>query len=545
MTPSAGAEDLFNQIQIDDMDGKSPNEIANFINTAFLDPLNIYQPLASLPPYDPNDSVLQLDELDVYKVLASLNPRKASGPDGVSNWVLNEYAEILAQPVCSILNSSFNEQQLPTSWKTADIVPIIKSKPVTEICKHLRPISLTPALSKVAEEFVVSKHIGPAILCQIDPNQFGVIPKSSTSMAAISMIHNWSQSTDGSGAAVRIVLFDYKKAFDLIDHGILAEKISRLPIPKAVVRWAIDFLQDRKQRVKLANDCVSEWGAVPAGVPQGTKLGPWLFLLMINDLKITEVSTWKYVDDTTVSEVVKKGDTSKAQDAVSTVENWSSSNGLHLNADKCKELLVDFKTTKQSFDPLTVNGKKLPVVKSAKILGLTISSNLKWTDHINEVIKKANKRLYFIILLKRAKVSPKDIVNFYCTVIRPILEYCAPVFHYSIPSFLSEDLEMVQKRALKIILPTKSYNDILEYFNVQTLSERRDEMSTKLFTNIVNNPAHKLHKLLPSKHESVYQLRNTRMFEWFETNTDRFKNTFIPKSIKLSQRNSSFCNTNL
>ena len=379
MTPSTGAEDLYNQIQIDDMDRKSPTEIANFINTAFLDPMKIYQPLASLSPYDPNDSVLQLDELDVYKVLASLNPRKASGPDGVSNWVLNEYAEILAQPVCSILNSSFNEQQLPISWKTADIVPIIKSKPVTEICKHLRPVSLTPALSKVAEEFVVSKHIGPAILCQIDPNQFGVIPKSSTSMAAISMIHNWSQSTDGSGAAVRIVLFDYKKAFDLIDHGILAEKISRLPIPKAVVRWTIDFLQDRKQRVKLANDCVSEWGDDQAGGPQGTKLGPWLFLLMINDLKITEVSTWKYVDDTTVSEVVKKGDTSKAQDAVSTVENWSSSNGLHLNADKCKELQIDFKTTKQSFDPLTVNGKKLPVVKNAKILGLTTSSNLKWT----------------------------------------------------------------------------------------------------------------------------------------------------------------------
>ena len=295
------------------MDRKSPTEIANFTNIAFLDPMKIYQPLASLPPYYPNDSVLQLGELDVYKVLASLNPRKASGPDGVSNWVLNEYAEILAQPVCSILNS-FNEQQLPISWKIADIVPIIKSKPVTEICKHLRPISLTPALSKVAEEFVVSKHIGPAFFPQIDPNLFGVIPKSSTSMAVISMIHNWSQSTDGSGAAVRTVLFDYKKAFDLIDHGILAEKISKLPIPKAVVRWTIDFLQDKKQRVKLANDCVSEWGVVPAGVPQGTKPGPWLFLLMINDLKIT---AWKYVDDTTVSEVVKKGDTSKAQDAVS------------------------------------------------------------------------------------------------------------------------------------------------------------------------------------------------------------------------------------
>ena len=274
MTPSTGAEDLYNQLLIDDMGRKLPTEIANFMNTEFLDPIKIYQPLASLPPYNPNDSVLQLVELDVYKVLASLNPRKASGPDGVSNWVLNEYAETLAQPVCSILNSNFNEQQLPTPWKTADIVPIIKSKRVTKICKHLRPISLTPALSKVAEESVVSKFIGPAILSQIDLNQLGVIPKYSTSMAAISMIHNWSQSTDGSGAAVRIVLFDYKKVFDLIDHGILTEKISRLPIPKAVVRWTIDFLLYQKQRVKLVINCISEWGDVPAGVPQGTKLGP-------------------------------------------------------------------------------------------------------------------------------------------------------------------------------------------------------------------------------------------------------------------------------
>ena len=165
----------------------------------------------------------------------------------------------------------------------------------------------------------------------------------------------------------------------------------------------------------------------------------------------------------------------------------------------------------------------MPVVQNAKILGLTISSNLKWTNHINEVIKKANKRLYFIILLKRAKVSPKDIVNFYCTVIRPILEYCAPVFHYSIPSFLSEDLETVQKRALKIILPANSYSETLEYFNLQTLFQRRDEMCNKIFTNITINPTHKLHNLLPPKHESVYQLRNNRLFERFETNTERFK----------------------
>ena len=244
----------------------------------------------------------------------------------------------------------------------------------------MQPVSLTPAHSKVAEEFVVSKVHRASYF---KPNRSQPI---------------WGDTkilNINSGAAVRVVLFDYKKVFDLIDHGILAEKISRLPIPKAVVRWTIDFLLDRKQRVKLPIDYISEWGDVPAGVLQGTKLGIRLFLLMINDLKITEVSTWKYVGETTISEVVKKGDISKAQDVVSTVENWSSSNGLHLNADKCKKLQIDFKTTKQSFDPLTVNGKKLPVVKNAKIVGLTISNNLKWSDHINEVIKKANKRLYY------------------------------------------------------------------------------------------------------------------------------------------------------
>ena len=116
-------------------------------------------------------------------------------------------------------------------------------------------------------------------------------------------------------------------------------------------------------------------------------------------------------------------------------------------------------------------------------------------EHINEIIKKANKRFYFIVLLERANVNAKDIVNFYCTVIGPVLEYCAQVFHHSLSTFLSDDLEVVQKRALKIISPGQSYNQILDHFSLLTLFQRREEMCSKLFNNIIDS-SHKLYHLL-------------------------------------------------
>ena len=113
------------------------------------------------------------------------------------------------------------------------------------------------------------------------------LPKSWTTHALVSTIDNWNKLTDGNGSTVRVVLFDFKKAFDLIDHAILIRKLSSFDIPYKIVGWIISFLQNRKQRVKLSQECFSEWGMVPAGVPQETKLGPWLFIIMINDVDVT------------------------------------------------------------------------------------------------------------------------------------------------------------------------------------------------------------------------------------------------------------------
>ena len=172
---------------------------------------------------------------------------------------MKEYAEILAFPITKILNASYHEKRLPFLWKCADMIPLMKQVTVKQLERDARPISLnTPCISKLAEEFIVKDYVKPAALKIISSNQYGVIPQSSTTLALLSMIHNWIAATDGNCATVRVILFDYQKAFDFIDHAILVQKLTTLEIPRSIVNWIIDFLSDRLQRIKLVDSCYSE-----------------------------------------------------------------------------------------------------------------------------------------------------------------------------------------------------------------------------------------------------------------------------------------------
>ena len=248
---------------------------------------------------------------------------------------------------------------------------------------------------------------------------------------------------------------------------------------------------------------------------------------MMNDLRLPQVQTWKYVDDTTVAEIVPRNALGDAQTAVKVVEDWSKAQKMQLNADKCKVMVIDYKRQKHHFTPLLVDGKVLETVESARILGVTISCNLKWNNHVNDVIKRANKRLYFFVLLKRARVPADDIINFYCTTIRPVLEYCAQIFHHALPAYLSDDIERVQRRALSIISPELSYHDSSDRHGLASLYDRRMKLCTDLFLS-VSNPSHKLYNLLPDRHFSAYNTRHRRVFNMPRFRTDRFQFSFIP-----------------
>ena len=536
------SSNLINSLNVPDFAEKSPKEIANAINNALLEPMLSYEALDNssedlyLPLEDIDPEFLQVSTAQVHKNLMHLNKHKAAGPDGLANWCLREYADLLYEPVTNILNASYQEQRLPSVWKKADIAPLPKVKQVTIPKKELRPISLTASLSKIAEEFVVLEYVKPAFQKIVDPNQFGTISGSSTVLALISMIHSWLKATDGNGAAVRVLLFDYRKAFDLIDHKTLVAKLKMVDIPRSVINWIINFLTDRLQRVKLSNACRSEWGSIPSGVPQGTKLGPWLFLLMINDLSppSTLFDLWKYVDDTTVSEVVKKGQISFAQQAVDHISEWSGNNLFQLNREKTKELVISFSHASPQFPPVTMDGGLIEVTEKAKLLGVIINNSLTWNDHVEELVINAGRKLYFLTQLKRARVTSQDLVAFYCACVRSSLDYACAVFHFSLPQYLQTELERIQKRALFTIYPGLSYAEALVEAGIESIQDHQRQLSINLFCAISENPDNKLNKLVPPIITSNYNLRKTRKFRVPVANTKRFAESFIMKGAQLA-----------
>ena len=258
-------------------------------------------------------------------------------------------------------------------------------------------------------------------------------------------------------------------------------------------------------------------------------INDWLFFIMINDLSVADTTLGKYVDDTALVESVSKSETSYMQLRVDELVRQSEADGFQLNESKCKELRISFSchSLSSSVDHITISDKQIEVVSSAKLLGVLVSDNLRRNAHVETICKKAATHLYFLKQLNRAKVPAKDMPLFCTTCIRPVLEYECPVFHHSFPQYLYNEMERLQKRALRIIQPDLSYDEALVALDITSLYGRRKALSNALFDQIVRDQSHKLHDLLPPRDGSTYCARSQRYFKLPICKTNMFKNTFI------------------
>lgn len=320
--------------------------------------------------------------------------------------------------------------------------------------------------------------------------------KTSTTHYLIRLLDFIFKHVDEPGRWLNLITIDFKKGFDLIQHDMLIQKLlvefSVNPNLVSVIR---SFLSNRFQRVKYKK-VFSDPQPVFCGVPQGTILGPILFLVMINNIASDMESRWKYVDDLSIVEICDKGDSSRAAAIIEKVRQESASSLMTVNEKKSNILpFYFFKNFNPTFDP---PAPEQQIVNKTKLLGITITSDLKWEALTTELVKRGNASLQMLKLMTKFRVPPTHLLRIYCTFIRPLLEYAAPVWHFGLTLEQSNRIERIQKRALVIISrgPEIPYSELLVKFELVSLERRRLKLSMDFGKKCLDNNKHR--DILPS-----------------------------------------------
>ena len=294
------------------------------------------------------------------------------------------------------------------------------------------------------------------------------------------------------------------------------------------------FLDKRQQRRVKIGTVLSTWLQLNGGMPQGTWLGPLTFVILIDGLKL-ECLVHKFIDDTTASEILKKKQPSNMPDIIQQLVNWSKSSNMNINFKKTKEIILG--TPGKNPPPLlTMNELQIDRVTSFKLMGLVISSTLKWDDHVASSCFKTASRLHFLKILRRACINQSDAICFYTTVIRPILEYACPVWHSMLTKKLTSAIESQQIRAMRIIFGDIKYEEALELAGISTLQDRRENLTRKFFLSMCH-PDNCLYYLLPAPrdNEIVLRLRTPNKYSVPLCKTRRLQISFLPYSLNKFQ----------
>ena len=321
---------------------------------------------------------------------------------------------------------------LPQEWKTSIVVPVPKGKD-KHLLSNYRPISLIPIISKVMDKHIASiLRDAISLKCPISQNQWGVCPHKSTTTSLASTVHGWTSSLH-DGNDVCTVFFDLKKTFDSVPHQRLLAKLAALELPQALFQWLKDYLTNHCQHVKVAR-ATSSQRPVLSGVPQGSILGPILFVYYVDDINTVKLSKGAsltmYADDICYSQSVLDQSTFQdIQHDIDKITQWAENSKPTFNESKTVWMLLSKKSHYQFTNAeLHLNGKRLDRVNEVHYLGVTISSDLAWSAHVQFVISNAKRKLGYIFHAFCKQCSTEVLLNWYKHLIHPTVEYCCSVF---------------------------------------------------------------------------------------------------------------------
>ena len=437
--------------------------------------------IENVPTFEiPHDVPTISDAIDVStekitEKLKNLKINKSAGPDGVHPRVLNELADHIAEPISLIFKKVFDTSTLPQSWKDALITPLFK-KGSRSSPGNYRPISLTCIIVKIFESILREHMLSHFIENNLLNNcQHGFLPGRSCVTNLLSVLEVWTDALD-KGYNIDNIYLDFAKAFDTVPHARLLTKLKAYGIDGKFLSWIRNFLSHRRQCVCI-NGETSDWCAVDSGVPQGSVLGPILFLIYINDLPdLIQSTALLFADDTKVYNLLRNSNsTYQLQNDIDLLTLWAEKWQMRFNIEKCKVLHFGATNPQNNytmFDPIT--SVQIPLLKTTceKDLGVNIDKDLKFSIHTSTQVNKAN-RILGLIRRSFEYLDKHSFRNLFTALVRPHLEYCGVVYN---PRLLKDKsaIENVLRRASKLIPGMKelSYEERLNEIKIPSMKYR-------------------------------------------------------------------------
>ena len=490
-----------------------------------------------LEPVDYEFNFSKITNDAVFRKIIKLKSNKGAGPDNIPSKLIKDSAAVITPYLSYIFNRSLSEGKFPNDWKNARICPIFKSGERDE-CANYRPISILSVISKIFEKLVfeqLSRYLTTNKI--LTDYQSGFRKGFSTCFSLLRTTNEWLVNMD-NGLINGVVFLDLEKAFDTVDHGILIKKLEFYGIKNNTLRWFTSYLSDRKQICKVGMS-VSNSENITTGVPQGSNLGPLLFLLYINDLPRCLDSSVPalFADDTnlTVSGVTATEIQDNLEIELNKVHMWLLANKLTLNAKKTEFMLIGSRQRLSQIiaDPiLSIGSESIKRVSSTKTLGVTVDECITWKDHIDEVAKKAAKG---IGILRRSKgfLDKDTLKTIYSAFVLPHFDYCALVWHNCSKAFQNK-LQKLQNKAGRIITGDgyEIASDIVRNkLCWDTLEERREKQLETLMIQIIKgNSIEYLREFFIFCSNQTYQLRsNNNVLRLPKPNTNALMRSFAYK----------------
>ena len=513
---------------------------AEMLNMYFASQSVIDDSNKTLPIPEPVQHTLEsitITTQDVLDVFLHLDVSKACGPDLINPRLLKEGSHILAHPYAVIFNRSLSLGYFPTSWKEANVTPIFKKDDKSQPSNY-RPISLLSIVGKAMER-CIHKYLYNYITVNdiLTPLQSGFRHGDSTTNQLLHTYHTICEAVD-KGKEVRAVFCDISKAFDRVWHKGLLFKLRTIGCSDSIINWFLSYLSNRRQRVVI-NGQASDWASVLAGVPQGSILGPLLFLIFINDIvKHIGCSIRLFADDTSLYIIVdcplQAGQLLNRD--LNAISIWANNWLVTFNPSKTLSMLISRKRNSVYHPPISMDGVIIGEIPSHKHLGLTFSKTCSWDEHIVNISEKAWTRVNLLKALK-FRVSRKSLEKMYFAYVRPLLEYSDTVWdNCSLAS--KKLLDAVHIEAARIVSGgTKlcSVDKLFQELGWEPLQIRRNKHKLVTFYKILHGltPTYLLDIIPPHINETIdYPLRNADHFQNFRANSNLFHESFFPSTIR-------------